>query len=374
MPDSGGFLEAIPLTAFVCMCLHAGKMECKYVIDKGLFFLKNQQRPDGSFPIDSDLSTWVTTLSIKALGSDVKKILPIENIEKLKKHLHSIQFKQKHIFNQATPGGWGWTNATGSVPDVDDTSGAILALLELYNDKNEEETTAIINGCMWLTGLQNNDGGFPTFCKGWNRLPFDRSCSDLTGHALAAMILTINQLKDKVPSDVRSNLLKSISKALLFLTDDQHPDGYWYPLWFGNQMTPEKKNPVYGTAKVVTYLQDSLQKGSFLEETTKSIMSNMIDKGQKYLLKQQNPDGSWGGSIGIDGSMEETALTICALSKAHKDHCMNGLRWLQYHYNTRGLISKPIGLYFAALWYDEKLYPLVYYIEALRRFQINVCP
>jgi hypothetical protein len=28
-------------------------------------------------------------------------------------------------------------------------------------------------------------------------------------------------------------------------------------------------------------------------------------------------------------------------------------------------------LYFAALWYDENMYPLVYYIEALRRYLEN---
>jgi hypothetical protein len=29
--------------------------------------------------------------------------------------------------------------------------------------------------------------------------------------------------------------------------------------------------------------------------------------------------------------------------------------------------SSPIGLYFASLWYDEKLYPITSYLEAVSR-------
>src|SRR5262249_58268730 len=42
-------------------------------------------------------------------------------------------------------------------------------------------------GLRWLGELQNRDGGWPTFCRGWGKLPFDRSGSDLTAHALRAL-------------------------------------------------------------------------------------------------------------------------------------------------------------------------------------------
>jgi hypothetical protein len=32
-----------------------------------------------------------------------------------------------------------------------------------------------------------------------------------------------------------------------------------------------------------------------------------------------------------------------------------------------GFKPAPIGLYFASLWYDEKLYPTTFYLEALAR-------
>lgn len=366
IPESGGFLEAIPLTAFVCMALMAGDSDCPAVIKKGMIFLVKQQRPDGSWPIDTDLSTWVTTLGIKALGPKLYQSLSVESVESLKVHVLNIQYKEKHPFNGAKPGGWGWTNYTGSVPDADDTSGAILALLQMYTGKNEE-TEAIINGCNWLLGLQNSDGGFPTFCKGWGRLPFDSSSADLTGHAFAAFILTLEKLGDKLTPKVYKSFFKSAVKASGFLRKAQHSSGYWLPLWFGNQHTIDQTNPVYGTAKVSIYLDDCIV-CKCLSESLRSVLEHMLDKARIYLVTQQNNDGSWGGAIDSKPSIEETSLAIGALVSGNESACIKGLNWLDNETKNHKFTSAPIGLYFAALWYDEEMYPLIYYIETLRRF------
>ena len=70
-PDSGGYLEATPLTAFVVMSLAASEptsVEAHAVMHHGVRFLLDSQRDDGSWPIDTNLATWVTTLSINALA------------------------------------------------------------------------------------------------------------------------------------------------------------------------------------------------------------------------------------------------------------------------------------------------------------------
>ncbi|HOY92522.1 MAG TPA: prenyltransferase/squalene oxidase repeat-containing protein [Prolixibacteraceae bacterium] len=363
VPESGGFLEAIPLTGFVVMCLIKSGEKENITVKKGIEFLRMQQRNDGGWPIDTDLSTWVTTLSVKALGSNINKVLNQDEIVKIRKHLITLQYKEKHPFNGAKLGGWGWTNFSGAVPDADDTPGAMLALLELYSG-SEEENSALLNGCRWLIDLQNKDGGFPTFCKGWGRLPFDKSCADLTGHALLALLKTTEELAKIIPEDTGLKIKKSIIRAIGYLEKHQFPDGSWLPLWFGNQMTEEKTNPVYGTAKVCTYLVDCLK----LSGTEKSVIDKlkvMIKQAQKYLLDNQNNDGSWGGKKNIAGTIEETSLAVCALAMKDKDSCFRGLSWLETHKNLK---PSPIGLYFAMLWYDEKLYPLIYYTEALRRF------
>jgi len=366
LPESGGFLEAIPLTAFVAMCLIASGEANNAVVKEGMLFLQHQQREDGSWPIDTDLSTWVTTLSVKALGGKLKSVLPPDNIQQLKTHLLTIQYKTIHPFNEAKPGGWGWTNFSGSVPDADDTPGAILALLAMYNGQ-PDETTAIVNGCQWLVDLQNSDGGFPTFCKGWGRLPFDSSCADLTGHALAALLTTLDTLSDQLPASLYRKFYGSAIKAAAYLHRQQADDGHWLPLWFGNQQTDDKKNPVYGTAKVAVYLEDCCQLGC-LDADLKKRLTAMVTSAKNYLLLQQNPDGSWGGKKETPGTVEETALAIGALASTHPENCMRGFSWLLSENRTETLSSSPIGLYFAALWYDEKMYPLVYTLEALRRF------
>lgn len=366
VPESGGFLEATPLTGFVAMCLISSGMNNHPVVTKGIEFLLNQQRTDGSWAIDTDLSTWVTTLSVKALSSDIPKFLPEDQTQKLRRHLLDLQSKERHAFNEALPGGWGWTNHSGSVPDVDDTCGAILALLETYRNSSEENS-AIINGCKWLLSQQNSDGGFPTFCRGWGKLPFDSSCSDLTGHAFCALMSAVENMDGNIPEDLKKKFIQSASKGLEYLKRKQRHDGSWIPLWFGNQLLPDKSNPVYGTSKVAVYLSDCLAY-QIINEETRNRLNSLLGNALNFLLTQQNDDGSWGGAHGIKGSIEETSLAVCALSGKYELQCIKGFQWLSEKFESQGIPSTPIGLYFAALWYDEQLYPLIYYIEALRRF------
>jgi squalene-hopene/tetraprenyl-beta-curcumene cyclase len=72
-PTSGGYLEATPLTSFVTMALASIRRRRseaeKQVIDEGVRFLVNSVRSDGSWPIDTNLATWVTTLSVNALAA-----------------------------------------------------------------------------------------------------------------------------------------------------------------------------------------------------------------------------------------------------------------------------------------------------------------
>ncbi len=365
MPESGGFLEAIPLTAFVLLSLTGAGYNKLDVVKNGIGFLKRTQREDGGWPIDVDLSTWVTTLSIKALRSKKDSVLSTEQQEKLTRHLLAIQNTEIHPFNGTGQGGWGWTNFSGSVPDCDDTPGVILSLLRLQ--KPAQVKTEVLAGSNWLHSLQNSDGGFPTFSKGWGKLPFDQSCADLTGHCLLAISATIENYGGEMPPKELKKHSKSIRKAVDYLKRNQNKDGSWIPLWFGNQQTENHSNPVYGTARVVTYLHDTIQHKQ-IDSNLKTEMTGMVDKGIHFLSNIQNSDGSWGGNKFTTGTIEETALAISALIATNHDTvCQFGFDWLDKYYRKHGLVSAPIGLYFASLWYDEKMYPLVAYLEAVTR-------
>lgn len=392
MPESGGFLEAIPLTGFVGTCLMASGHQHLEVVEKGIRFLQNTQREDGSWAIDIDLSTWVTTLSVKALQQSVSNtpnnadrkihadiIIADESEageplwchgeqEKLTSHLLRQQYTTVHPFNGAKPGGWGWTNNSGSVPDGDDTPGAIIALLLLNGNEPQKIKSAAIAGCNWLLNLQNNDGGFPTFVRGWGKLPFDQSCADLTGHGLLALSMTLDVFINDLSSFQNKKYMKAIRHGITYLRKHQKPNGVLLPLWFGNQLAAGHLNPVYGTARVLTYLSDITDLPA-LPQSVKEQLSIIIEKGLHYLCNAQNTDGSWGGDTGVAGTIEETALALGAIAgKKNQDACEKALDWLDRQYNTFGLIASPIGLYFASLWYDEVLYPQTTYLEGLSRF------
>ena len=65
--ESGGFLEATPLTSFVVMSLAGMGMSDHPTVVRGIEFLLASVRSDASWPIDTNLATWNTTLAMKAL-------------------------------------------------------------------------------------------------------------------------------------------------------------------------------------------------------------------------------------------------------------------------------------------------------------------
>jgi len=363
-PRSGGYLEAIPLTAFVCLCLVESGFRDLGVVRDGIAYLKHTQREDGSWPIDIDLSTWVSTLAVKSLRSKLDVVLDSQDKQDITNHLLAIQNKHEHPFNGTQPGGWGWTSHAGSVPDGDDTPGTIIALIALNLKHPELIRSQVILGCKWLLQLQNNDGGFPTFSRGWGKLPFDQSCSDLTGHSILALAKTVHYFSESLSKEQRRQIRKSIIKAMIYLERQQNPAGYWLPLWFGNQHTADCSNPVYGTSRVVSYLNEILD--TPLGDEYKVILQLMVDRGCSYLVSSQNMDGSWGGNANIPGTIEETSLAITALVRnAYPKECTLGISWLVEKSKSDGLVASPIGLYFASLWYSEELYPVTAYLECL---------
>lgn len=407
-PESGGYLEAVPLTSFVVMSLASTGRQDHAVTREGIKFLVNSVRPDGSWPIDTNLATWVTTLSINALaggGEDVATLLGPKCLD----WLLSCQHLTRHPFTGADPGGWGWSDLSGAVPDADDTPGAILAIEPFWRatrkakDGNGEiQFTRVVEGIRWLLRLQNRDGGWPTFCRGWGRLPFDRSGVDLAAHVMRAIVaweytFRISGLRYRLigPGISKNQITRPKRRGMSYLSRRQHTDGSWSPLWFGNQDHPSEDNPVYGTSKVLMAYRDL----GLME-------SNEAKRGMAWLRENQNPDGGWGsgvwGKSGVQSaecrmqrteygvpdsspssqplspsplysSVEETALAVEALLAAASEPefqptIEKGLTWLIERVE-RGEYRNPapIGFYFAKLWYYERLYPLAFTVGALGR-------
>ena len=360
-PESGGYLEATPLTSFVTMSL-AAMGQCDHpVARRGIDFLKASVRPDGSWPIDTNLATWVTTLSTNALLPE--SLSPTQSCS-ITDFLLKQQHRILHRYTNAAPGGWAWTDLSGGVPDADDTPGAMLALLKLGGD-HPELPGALAAAVKWLLDLQNRDGGWPTFCRGWGALPFDRSAADLTAHALRALSAwrSASESADPVSRQSNSVLIHRIDRAttagFAYLARTQRSDGTWLPLWFGNQFTADEENPVYGVSRVLAAYRDSGR----LETKEPQIALD-------WLASVQNADGGWGGGKNSPSSTEETALAVESLLAVtkHAEVCRRGIDWLleRVEAGTFGHPA-PIGLYFAKLWYFERLYPIIFAASALGR-------
>ncbi|MFO8012907.1 MAG: prenyltransferase/squalene oxidase repeat-containing protein [Phycisphaerae bacterium] len=446
-PASGGFLEAVPLTSFVTMALAAAGQAHQEVAGRCIAFLARAVREDGAWPIDTNLATWVTTLSVQALaagedlsaagtterrggsepvpsdaeghppgadqeggalsrcresvGPDAQRMLSqkresmppaisgaalsADDRRHLVDWLLDQQHTEVHPYTRAEPGGWAWTDLAGGVPDADDTAGALLALAHLVPDDQDVErggsphpprrkgeraagtprlrsgqaptrrasasvADAAADGVRWLLGLQNADGGVPTFCRGWGRLPFDRSSPDLTAHALAAW----SAWRDRLPAALRDATDAAAARALAYLARTQRPDGAWVPLWFGNEHVADETNPTYGTARVVSALAEVAEAGRAVRTGCCSSRPQerpvtlewrrgsatpdednpplprrarpapadafaqpdaMASRGVAWLLSAQQKEGGWGGDGGAPPSVEETALATEALAR-----------------------------------------------------------
>lgn len=355
-PPNGGFLEATPLTSFVTMALASMGHASHAVARKGVEFLTASARADGSWPIDTNLATWTTTLAVKALAHQPGALTPQQN-ERLRAWLVGQQWRKEHPYTHAAPGGWAWTDLPGGVPDADDTPGALIALRRL-GPPDAATHAAGIAGVRWLMGLQNRDGGIPTFCKGWGALPFDRSSQDLTAHTLRAW----NAWRADFDPHERPKLVRAMSRALAYLIRTQREDGAWVPLWFGSEHAPGDENPLHGTAHVVTALRE-------LSESGMLPALGPATRGMAWIASAQNDDGGWGGVRGAPSSTEETALAVEALAgTSHGASVERGVAWLVERVESGAWGEpSPIGFYFAKLWYHERLYPLVWTVGALGR-------
>ncbi len=357
-PASGGYLEAAPLTSFVVMSLAATGRADHLVARRGARFLLDSVREDGSWPIDTNLATWNTTLSIQALAAATGEVGALGCTD----WLLDCQHGDRHPFTNAAPGGWGWSDASGAVPDADDTAGALVALAGLERSasqsRRERIRTEAAEGMRWLLDVQNRDGGWPTFCRGWGMLPFDRSGPDLTAHAIRALAAWAGSEAESKRAG------EAISAGFDYLVQQQRPDGSWVPLWFGSQHHPEEENPVYGTSRVLLAYRD-----------LGKIAGDAAQRGLRWLCASRCVDGGWGCGLPDRGgsSIEETALAVEALLSDPNNPALRpvldgALEWLVRAVEEgRHREPAPIGLYFAKLWYYECLYPMIFTVSALGR-------
>jgi squalene-hopene/tetraprenyl-beta-curcumene cyclase len=352
-PEHGGYEEAAPLTGFVAMSLAEAGFSDHAVVQRGCAFLVASQRGNGALPIDTDLANWVTVLAVQALAMAGDSPLGERQQAAIAAWLLENQHDRRHPLTFGAPGGWPWSDCPGAMPDADDTAGTLLSLSRLGLEASV--LPQVEAGLRWLLCLQNRDGGIPTFSRGWGRLPFDRSCCDISAHTLQAFAAWVPHVRGRL----RRRLARAMRRIIVFLEREREEGGGWNPLWFGSQYNDERCNRVHGTARVVCSLVAAEQAGV-------DGVGKLAREGGAWLQKAQGADGGWGGMPGESGTIEETALAVTALAALGEERGVaSGLGWL-ITATSEGTCfpAAPIGLYFDQLWYAEKLYPITFCLMA----------
>lgn len=333
---NGSFEESVFLTSVIVTCMKATGHDTLPWLPKAIQFVVESQRPDGGWPIDRDLETFDTDMTVFALTA-ANEAIP--QAEKVRAWLLNRQMETSCFPTGAKPGGWAWAMPAGW-PDSDDTAYTLLAMRAL----GEPPTSSTLRrGARWLEGMQSSNGGWSTFVRNSN-MPFDHHCPYITGHALSALH-AVGRLAERP---------RILERALAYLRREQRYDGSFASIWF--------REATAGTASVLEALADC----GLLD-------SDIAVRARDYLLRSQNDDGGWSGLRLAPSTAEETAWAVMALLRCpHDTSVMNvarrGAEWLARHQRPDGTWNPaPIGLYYSAMWYSDSYYAVTLPAQALAR-------
>lgn len=359
-PENGGFADSIPLTAFVVFCLSVRGVSDHAVVHRGLEFLRAAVRADGSWPLATPATTWLTALACEGIG----ETLPESDRNTLRESFRSTQQRSRHPLTQVKRGGWSASGSQSGLPDAWTTASVLTADTALNPDGPSvpEEVSATSDGVEWLLDLQKEDFGWSAFAL-HGQGPADESAPELTAHVLRSL----SQWRDRMesasqPASERVTKLcqrcdEALTQGLRFLAKSQRPDGAWVTNWFGDPDAAGRVNFVWGTAWVAAAYHEMGRHDALPARD-----------GLRWLRTQQNTDGGWGGRKGSPSRVNETAVAIHALLWDREGGRVieRGLNWLVERIESGTIDETNASAYsLGRVWYREDLFPLLFTARAM---------
>ncbi|WP_246070477.1 prenyltransferase/squalene oxidase repeat-containing protein [Paenibacillus kobensis] len=201
------------------------------------------------------------------------------------------------------PGGWGFSNVSTRYPDNDSTHAA-MRVLQMDAPSSPGSTQAAADnwerGLNWLLTMRNDDGGWPAFERNGKPLP-----AGLFGFAGAADIVN-----DLSTPDLTGRVMQYLGWALGLTTAQQWLDHS--AKWVLSQQ--EKDGSWFGRWGI-TYTHGT--GAAVLGLTAIGVKPDhaAITKAVHWLLSVQNNDGGWGESCYSDQQRHYVPLGISTLSQ-----------------------------------------------------------
>ena len=237
-----------------------------------------------------------------------------------------VRIRGDWAVNNSYPEASGWAFEYNNVyyADTDDTAMVLMALRLVQPEESQSLNELFRRALGWQLSFQCRDGGWAAFDKNvttpWlEDMPFadhnailDPTCSDLTARTL--------ELLGYIGFDRNE---KCVRDAIKYLVATQDDDGSWYGRWGVNY--------IYGTWQVLRGLR------AISEDMTQ----DWILRGRDWLESCQNADGGWGETCGTyenpstkgigPSTASQTAwaiMGICACGDLDRPSVQRGLRYL----------------------------------------------
>jgi len=331
---NGGFQESPVLNAVMYIGLNRADAGHD-IAERLLAFLLETRREDGSWTPQRYLEVSVTSYILEALETvgrlDDARLKPTID------WLFGQQFATTFFATGCPAGAWSWGLPSGWA-DMDDTAGVLTMLLRMGVPKDDPH---IRLGYQCLEAMQNRDGSWGMFVKD-SQIKIDKPCP-----ALTARIAIAFYERDHASSP-------ALEKAITYLRKVQRPDGAIFTLWFHDY--------VYGTALALDAFA-----------TIGQVDDPVAMRCKEWLLMNQNEDGSWGGSRGEPGTVEETAWALSALlgrDVSALPECLDkAAAWLTEQQRPDGTWEPSVlGIYFPDMWYSDDHIANGFALRALGRY------
>ncbi len=177
------------------------------------------------------------------------------------------------------PSGWAFEFEYEHYPASDDTAMVLLALMHAKSPDAAAQARCEERALHWLVNMQSRDGGWAAFDvdNNWailNRVPFadhnamlDPTCPDITGRVMESL-----GRRGYAPAH------EPMRQGVQYLLHTQERNGSWYGRWGVDY--------IYGTFLALRGLRAANEPGT----------SDAIRRACEWVGSVQNPDGGWGES------------------------------------------------------------------------------